>query len=345
MLLTLGACNSRAGTAARECALRYPGRRHPDANVFRRLEQRLRETGRVTSTAHVNADRPRTVRTPANEDTIIAAAEREPWRSSRDIAKEFGLSQPSVLKVLHDDQLHSYHYSRSAHLFPDDRPLQMQFYEWLHQHAADELLLHNILWWTDEACFTREGVLSVHSHLWARDNPHAIRERGYQVRFSVNVWVVIVGDIVVGLYLLPDRLTAQRYRDFLETVLPGLLEDVPRAVKQRLWFQHDGALANCGEDVQQWLNAACPGRWIGRGGPIAWPPRSPDQTPMYFFLWGHLKEQVYAVPPRTIEDLVTRIQSALTGVDANMLRRVRENAVRRTAVCLEMDRGLFEHML
>jgi hypothetical protein len=33
MLLTLGACNSRAGTAARVYALRYPGRRHPDANV------------------------------------------------------------------------------------------------------------------------------------------------------------------------------------------------------------------------------------------------------------------------------------------------------------------------
>jgi hypothetical protein len=31
-------------------------------------------------------------------------------------------------------------------------------------------------------------------------------------------------------------LTAQRYRDFLENVLPWLLEDVPLAVRQRLWF-------------------------------------------------------------------------------------------------------------
>jgi hypothetical protein len=92
MLLTLGVCNSRAGTAAREYVLRYPGRRHPDANVFRRLEQRLRETGSVTPTATVNAGRPRTVPTPANEDAIIAAVEREPWRISRDIARELGLS-------------------------------------------------------------------------------------------------------------------------------------------------------------------------------------------------------------------------------------------------------------
>jgi hypothetical protein len=80
MLLTLGACNSnsRAGTATREYALRYPGRRHPNANVFRRLEQRLCEAGSVTPTALVNAGRPRTVRTPANEDVIILAVGREP---------------------------------------------------------------------------------------------------------------------------------------------------------------------------------------------------------------------------------------------------------------------------
>jgi hypothetical protein len=44
--------------------LRYPGRRHPDADMFRRLEQRLRETGSVTRSAHVNAGRSRSVRTP-----------------------------------------------------------------------------------------------------------------------------------------------------------------------------------------------------------------------------------------------------------------------------------------
>jgi hypothetical protein len=162
----------------------------------------------------------------------------------------------------------------------------MQFCKWLRQqHAADELFLHKILW-RDEACFTREGVFNVHnSHLWARDNPHAIRERGYQVRFNVSVWVGIVGDIVVVPYLLlPDRLTAQGYRDFLEIVLPRLLEDVPLAVRQRLWFQHDGDPAQYGEDFRQWLNATYPGRWTGRGGPIAWPHRPPDLTPMDFFL-------------------------------------------------------------
>jgi hypothetical protein len=126
-------------------------------------------------------------------------------------------------------------------------------------------------------------VFNVHnSHLWARDIPHTLRVRGYQLRFSVSVWAGIVKGNFVDPYLLSDKLTAQRYRYFLETVLAGLLKDMPLAVRQRLWFQHDGAPAHYGEDIRQWLNATYPGRWIGPGGPTAWTPRSPELTPMIF---------------------------------------------------------------
>jgi hypothetical protein len=157
----------------------------------RRLEQRLRETGSVTPRAHVHAGRPRTVRTSVSEDPIITAVEREPWRNSRDIARESGLPEPRGLEVLRGDQLHPHHYSRSASLFPDDRPLWIQFCE------GYDISTHNILW-TDEACFTREGVFNVHStHLWTMDNLQIISEREYGFHFSVSVWAVIDGDIVV----------------------------------------------------------------------------------------------------------------------------------------------------
>ena len=29
-----------------------------------------------------------------------------------------------------------------------------------------------------------------------------------------------------------------------------------------------------------YLNECFPNRWLGRGGPVAWPPRSPDLTPL-----------------------------------------------------------------
>jgi hypothetical protein len=40
---------------------------------------------------------------------------------------------------------------------------------------------------------------------------------------------------------------------------------------------------------------------------------------MDFFLWGHLKEHVCAVLPRTIEGRMAKLQAAVTTVDANML--------------------------
>jgi hypothetical protein len=59
---------------------------------------------------------------------------------------------------------------------------------------------------------------------------------------------------------------------------------------------------------------------------------------MDFFLWKHLKEHVYAVPPMTTEYLMASLQADVTTV-GDMSRRVRENAVRRNDVCLEMDGG------
>ncbi|KAJ4433851.1 hypothetical protein ANN_16163 [Periplaneta americana] len=54
-------------------------------------------------------------------------------------------------------------------------------------------------------------------------------------------------------------------------------------------------------------NRKFPDRWIGRGGPIAWPPRSPDLNPLDFYLWGHLKSLVYSSPVPDLESLRNRI--------------------------------------
>jgi hypothetical protein len=108
------------------------------------------------------------------------------------------------------------------------------------------------------------------------------------------------------------------------------------------------ALRRCNalwEILRQRFYATYPGRWIGRGGLITWPLRWPDLTPMKLFLWTDLKEYVYAVCLRTIKDLVARLQAAVTTVDTNKLGRVRENSVRSTVVCLEVDRGRSKQIL
>jgi hypothetical protein len=51
---------------------------------------------------------------------------------------------------------------------------------------------------------------------------------------SMSACGLVLSGTLVGPCLLPARLIAQRYRDFLDTVLPGLLEDVPLGVRLRL---------------------------------------------------------------------------------------------------------------
>lgn len=53
MLLTLGASNSRDGNTARVYALRYPGRRQPDANMFQWLQECLRGIWSVEHLRHL----------------------------------------------------------------------------------------------------------------------------------------------------------------------------------------------------------------------------------------------------------------------------------------------------
>jgi len=66
------------------------------------------------------------------------------------------------------------------------------------------------------------------------------------------------------------------------------------------------------------LNERLPDAWIGRGGPIPWPPRSPDLSPLHFFLWGCIKNIVYAEKIRNIQHLQERITSTTETVTRDM---------------------------
>jgi len=60
-----------------------------------------------------------------------------------------------------------------------------------------------------------------------------------------------------------------------------------------MYFQHDGSPPRYTRHVRECLNESFSSRWLGRGGPLAWPPRSPDLTPLDYYLWGHMKTLVY----------------------------------------------------
>lgn len=61
-------------------------------------------------------------------------------------------------------------------------------------------------------------------------------------------------------------------------------------------------------DVQAYLDENLPNRWIGRRGSVKYSPRSPDLTPLDFFLWGFQKEKFYATKLASFEELRVAIE-------------------------------------
>ena len=82
-----------------------------------------------TPTSLVTVGRQKTVRTPADKDAIIAAVER--WRVERHAIFHYNweYDKHRSSQTLCDDQLHPYHYARSANIFrrssATDEVLQM----------------------------------------------------------------------------------------------------------------------------------------------------------------------------------------------------------------------------
>jgi len=112
-----------------------------------------------------------------------------------------------------------------------------------------------------------------------------MREVDNQHPWSLNVWCGILGDRIIGPFFLDEHLDGQNDTNFLENTVMDYLEDtVPLYVLGNLWFQQDGRPAHYSRATRDVLNRLFPGRWIGRGGPVEWPPRLPDVTLLDFWL-------------------------------------------------------------
>jgi len=73
---------------------------------------------------------------------------------------------------------------------------------------------------------------------------------------------------IIGPHFFNDTLTGVVYNDFLQNILPQLLEDVDFAIRQRLWMQQDDT-PHYAHNVRNILNQMFPNRWSGRGGPVS----------------------------------------------------------------------------
>ena len=73
----------------------------------------------------------------------------------------------------------------------------------------------------------------------------------------------------------------------------------------------DGATCHTAEATHDVLHPVFEDNIISRRADVVWPPWSCDLTPLYYYLWGVVKDKCYADKPETIDALKDNIREAI----------------------------------
>ncbi|GFT64266.1 hypothetical protein TNCV_5134271 [Trichonephila clavipes] len=83
---------------------------------------------------------------------------------------------------------------------------------------------------------------------------------------------------------------------------------------EELWFQQDGATCHTARATIDLLKDTFGDRLISRFGPVNWPPRSCDLTPLDYFLWGYVNRVTKISIVEVTIPSITNLQRVWYGV-------------------------------
>jgi hypothetical protein len=109
---------------------------------------------------------------------------------------------------------------------------------------------------------------------------------------------------------------------------------------------HDGAPAHFSRAVRNTFSHTHHRRWLGREGSTAWPPRSPDFSPLDIYLRGHLIS-LYAAPIDKEETFhYRRVDTCETTLNyPGIFKRMWRSMVRGIEACVQSHGEHSEHWL
>lgn len=157
------------------------------------------------------------------------------------------------------------------------------------------------------------------------------------------VWAGIIDEQLIGPYFFERNVNTDAYIELLGNyVYPELI--LRGYDPENVWYQHDGAPPHRSLETRDWLDANF-NNWIGIGGTIGWPPRSPELNPLDFFQWGYTSNYIFRSKPQSIEHLKLKIQENFATVTPAMLKNVQNNLSQRIIMCQAAEGMHFEQYM
>ncbi|GFV24659.1 DUF4817 domain-containing protein [Trichonephila clavipes] len=184
----------------------------------------------------------------------------------------------------------------------NDHQARRRFVEWAQNEIAVVPDFHKRILFSDEAHFWLNGYVNKQNcRIWSEANPQVYVETPLHPE-KLTVWCALWAGGIIGPYFSKND-----------------------EGHNKLWFQQDGATCHTARATIDLLKDTFGDRLISRFGPVNWPPRSCDLTPLdYFCGVGHWS-LVYADKPQTLDHLEDNIRRVIADILPQMLEKVIEN--------------------
>ena len=305
----------------------YPRQNHPSEQLIRLTMERFRTT--FTLIDNLDPQRRRTVRTEEAIATVERSIAEDPNESIRHRAQELDLCPSTVWKILRKDLgMRAYKIQLVQELKPNDHQARRRFVKWAQNEIAVVPDFHKRIFFSDEAHFWLNGYVNKQNcRIWSEDNPQVYVKTPLHPE-KMTVWCALWAGGIIGPYFFKNddgqnvTVNGDRYRAMITNFF---IPELNNHDVQELWFQQDGATCHTARATIDLLKDTFGDRLISRFGPVNWPPRSCDLTPLDYFLWGYVKSLVYADKPQTLDHLEDNIRRVIADIRPQMLEKVIEN--------------------
>ncbi|GFY15009.1 putative transposable element [Trichonephila clavipes] len=162
--------------------------------------------------------------------------------------------------------------------------------------------------------FYKRILFSDEAHFWLN---------GYVNKQNCRIWSEANPQVYVETPL-HKKLTVWCVYGLVESLIRTSSKTM-KATKIQSMFKQDGAKCLTARATIDLLKDTFADHLISRFGPVNWPPRSCDLTPLDYFLWGYVKSLVYADKPQSLDHLEDNIRRVIADIRPQMLEKVIEN--------------------
>ncbi|GFX70992.1 integrase catalytic domain-containing protein [Trichonephila clavipes] len=240
--------------------------------------------------------------------------------SARARSDQWTMDMQNRLKSTLEDNLVALHFKYDQ--------ARRRFVEWAQNEIAVVPDFHKRILFSDEAHFWLNGYVNKQNcRIWSEANSQVYVKTPLHPE-KLTFWCALWAGGIIGPYFFKNdeghnvTVNGDRYRAMITNFF---IPELNNHYVQELWFQQDGATCHTARATIDLLKDTFGDRLISRFGPVNWPPRSCDLTPLDYFLWGYVKSLVYADKPQTLDHLEDNIRRVIADIRPQMLEKVIEN--------------------